>query len=131
MRYANGVTVTHGGPGGATFVGTEGLIAVDRGRISSIPDSILETPIADEELHLPRNTSHLDDWLRCVEERPVPICTAEIGARSAAICQLLNLAYRYGRSMRWDPDEWCFPEDDAAQGWMDHDRREGFELPVL
>jgi predicted dehydrogenase len=129
LHYANGVTVTHGGPSGATFIGTKGMIAVDRGRISSIPGNLFETAIAEEELHVPRNTSHMDNWIKCIEDRTAPICTAEIGARSAAVCQLLNLAYRHGRSMQWDPKAWRFVGDDQPREWMDYDRRADFELP--
>ncbi|MFO0908118.1 MAG: hypothetical protein U0794_07130 [Isosphaeraceae bacterium] len=46
FRYANGVKMYHGGPSGITFVGTSGVIAVDRNRLTSIPDSILKEPWA-------------------------------------------------------------------------------------
>lgn len=131
LHYASGVTVTHGGPSGATFIGTEGMIAVDRGRISSIPGNLFDTPIGDEDQHLPRNVSHMDDWIHCIENRATPIASAEVGARSAAVCQLLNLAYRHGRPMQWDPKEWRFVGDDQPREWMDYERRTGYELPSV
>lgn len=131
LHYESGVTVTHGGPNGATFIGTDGMIAVDRGRISAIPGKLFETPIADDALHIQRNVSHTDDWLRCIEERSTPICTAEIGARTAAVCQLLNLAYRHGRRLQWDPIAWGFVGEDQPHSWMDYDRRDEFKLPQV
>ena len=48
LVYANGTRVVHGGPSGATFVGTGGMIHVDRGRIASVPDNLLTDPLPAE-----------------------------------------------------------------------------------
>jgi len=37
LRYANGVELIHGGPSGATFIGTSGVIHVDRDKLVSVP----------------------------------------------------------------------------------------------
>src|SRR5206468_4205648 len=51
-RYANGVEMVHGGPGGVTFIGTNGLIQVDRDRLLSVPESILKEPLGEDDVHL-------------------------------------------------------------------------------
>jgi len=94
----------------------------------AVPGDILETPLAEDEIHLPRNASHVDDWVRAIHARGTPICTAEIGARSAAVCQLLNLAYRLRRPIEWDPVAWRF-QDQELEGWQDYDRRAAWRLP--
>ena len=40
--HANGARLTHGGRSGTTFIGSEGILHIDRGRIASIPEAILE-----------------------------------------------------------------------------------------
>ena len=48
LVYANGVEMTHGGPGGTTWIGTGGIVTVDRGRLEMVPRDIREKkPITD------------------------------------------------------------------------------------
>ncbi len=123
LLYENGVTMVHGGPSGATFIGTQGMIHVDRGRIAATPANIFKKPIGDDELTLPRHKNHFDDWVSCIRSRKTPICSAEIGARSAAVCQLVNLAYRYNQKITWDPKAWNFASGEPSS-WLDYDRRQ-------
>lgn len=125
--YANGTRLTHGGPSGATFIGTEGMIHVDRGRLSSIPGGILEGELDSGE-ELPRPRDHAEDWRQAILTRGRPSCDVEVGARSVAVCQLMGLAYRHGRALDWDPDAWQFVGPDAPQEWLDVAHREGYSL---
>ncbi len=128
LEYANGVRLTHGGPSGATFIGEKGMIAVDRGRISSIPQGVLEWEPEDEADRLPREEGHAANWLARIKDRGQPICGVEVGARSAAICHLMNIAYWHRKELVWDPANWRF-EDEEANQWLDYERRAGYELP--
>ncbi|MEZ6234036.1 MAG: Gfo/Idh/MocA family oxidoreductase [Phycisphaerales bacterium] len=125
----DGVRIIHGGPSGTTFVGTEGIIAVDRGRIASVPGNILDAELGEDE-RLPRKASHIQDWVDCMRSRERCICDVEIGARSAALCHLMNLAYEHRRTLHWDAAAWRFRGDDAANAWLERDRREGYALPA-
>jgi predicted dehydrogenase len=127
LRYAGGAPVTHGGPSGATFIGTEGMIHVDRGRLEAVPGEILETEV-DEAQRLPRNLNHMENWLDCIHSRQRPICDVEVGARTAAVCQLVNIAYFLRRRLIWDAKQWRF-HDAEANGLLDYERRAGYELP--
>ena len=129
LVYENGARVIHGGPSGVTFVGTEGTIQVDRGRLSSVPGEILSEPLPDDAKFLPHPDTHVNDWIRCIDSRADPVCDVEIGARTAAVCQLINLCYRSGRSLRWDPAAWSFRDDPEADTWLDYQRRSAFGLP--
>lgn len=130
LVYAGGARLTHGGPSGATFIGTGGMIHVDRGRIMSVPGKILEEELGEDDARLPRKPGHAADWLECIKNRTRPICDVEVGARSVAICHLMNIAYWHGRSLTWDPDAWRFGEADA-NAWLDYERREGYGLPTI
>jgi predicted dehydrogenase len=139
--YDSGTVVEHGGPGGVTFIGTDGEIHVDRGRLSSQPESIIQTPIADDGIHLYKSPSgshngHRQDWVNCVRERRQPNCPIEVGARTVAVCHLGNIAYLHaaelaGKSLQWDPRKWEFIGNDQANAWRDYPypRRDGYELP--
>jgi len=128
LRYANGTVVTHGGPSGATFIGTDGMIHVDRGRIASVSEEILKTPLGEHDEKLPRPGDHFTDWIDCIRLRRRPVCDVEVGARSVTCCHLINLAYWYGRPLRWDPQTWTFSGDPEAELWKDVPRREGYSL---
>jgi hypothetical protein len=130
-RYANGVEMTHGGPGGVTFIGTKGLIQVDRRLLVSIPETILQEPLGEEDVHLGEATNHHQDWLDCIKSRRRPIADVEIGARSVTVCHLGNLAYWNHRKLHWDPQAWRFVGDDAANQWLDCQRRDPWQLPKV
>ena len=107
------------------------MIHVDRGRIMSVPEKILEQPLGEEDERLPRKAGHAADWLDCIRERGRPICDVEIGARSVALCHLLNLAYFHRRELAWDPAAWRFVDDEEANGWLDYERRAEYDLPPV
>ena len=131
LRFENGAEIFHGGPNGTTFVGTTGLIHVDRGRIVPVPGNLFETPIGEDELHIPRHTNHVENWLDCIHSREKPICDVEIGARTAACCHLVNLAYKLRRKLTWDWRSWRFENDDEANSLLAPPRRTGYELPTV
>ncbi|MHC4377501.1 MAG: Gfo/Idh/MocA family protein [Planctomycetota bacterium] len=131
LRYANGVEVIHGGPNGITFVGTDGLIHVDRGRLEAVPGNLFDEPLGEDAIRLPRPANHLTDWMDCIRSRQRPVCDVEVGARSVAVCHLANLSYWNRRELRWDPTTWQFLGDEEANGWRDYERRAGYELPSI
>jgi predicted dehydrogenase len=127
--YANGVEMTHGGPGGCTFVGTEGRLYIERGRLESQPEGLVKEPLRADEVHLFRSPGHHRNWIDCIRTRKDPIADVEAGARTVTICHLGNLAYWHGRRLRWDPQKWEFPGDPEANGWLDRARRDPWQLP--
>ena len=132
--YAGGVDLIHGGykgRGGVNFVGTDGEIFVDRGRLQSWPESIIKEEVGDDGVRLYRSPGHQRDWLNCVRSRKRPICDVEIGAGSVTVCHLGNLAYWNRRSLKWDPAKWEFVDDKEANGWRDYERRGKYALPEV
>lgn len=127
LRYPGGGTVTHGGPSGATFIGTGGMIHVDRGRLEAVPADILDTEL-EESQRLPRNENHMENWLDCIHSREKPICDVEAGVRTAAVCHLVNIAYFLRRRLMWDPATWRF-HDAEANDLLDYERRAAYPLP--
>lgn len=130
-NYANGAVLTHGGPSGVTFVGSDGVIVVDRDRLDSAPRKILETPLEEKDLRLGTATNHHQNWLDCIKSRERPICDVEVGARSVTVCHLGNLAYWNRQPMKWDPKTWTFAGGTGDPKWLDRERRDPWQLPEV
>jgi hypothetical protein len=129
--YANGVVLSHGGPSGCVFTGSEGKLHIDRGVLTSEPESIIKDPLGEKEVHLYQSPGHHRDWIDCIRSRKRPVADVEMGARSVAIVILGNLAYWYRRKLRWDAQAWKFPDDAEANKWLDRERREPWKLPAV
>lgn len=128
--YANGVEMIHGGPSGCTFTGTEGTLRIDRGHLSADPADAIRQPLADDEVHLYESTDHHRNWIDCIRQRKRPVADVEIGARSVTVVHLGNLAYWYGRKLKWDPVAWRFADAEANE-WLDRPRRDPWQLPTI
>ncbi len=129
--YANGIEMTHGGPGGCVFTGTKGTLHIDRGHLSSDPPEIVKQPLGDDEVHLYDSPGHHRDWINCIRSRKRPVADVQIGARSVTVVHLGNLAYWHRRKLRWDPQNWRFLGDDEANTWLDRRRRDPWQLPEV
>jgi predicted dehydrogenase len=122
--YADGIEMFHGGPTDCRFEGTEGRIDVSRSGISSMPASILQTPLGERDFHLPAvGNNHRQNWIDCIRSRRRPVADVEIGARSAQICQLANIGYQLRRMLRWDPAREEFVDDMAANRLRSRENR--------
>ncbi|MEJ2701990.1 MAG: Gfo/Idh/MocA family oxidoreductase [Sedimentisphaerales bacterium] len=122
--YANGVKMfLKSGSGGTRFEGTEGWIYVNRGRLEAEPKSLLTSVIGPNEKHLYESRDHKRNFLDCVHSRKDPICSAEIGHRSATVCHLGNISMLLDRPLKWDPQAERFPNDDEANRMMWRPRR--------
>ncbi len=122
--YASGIPVSctlgaKGHPGGTTFVGEKGKVAVNRGKIEvTLNGEKVKDPyaLATGDVKLTVSTNHHKHWLDCIKSRALPICDVEIGHRSATVCHLGNIALRTGRKIAWDPaKEQIVGDADAAK----------------
>jgi len=120
FRYASGVEMVHGGPTDCSFEGSAGVIECSRGHVKALKKGVeapelLEPPSAEEEA-LPRNRGHVADFLAAIREQRDPICTAEIGHRTATICQLAVIGYQVAKPLAWDPVTERFTGENATAG---------------
>jgi predicted dehydrogenase len=121
--YANGVEMFHGGPSGTTFEGSDGTIHVDRSVIESKPADIVKEKLGDRAVRVYRADNHRRNWVECVKAKKQPICTAEIGHRSATVCLLGNIGYWLRRPLSWDPVAERFLHDAEADALLDQPMR--------
>ena len=152
LVYANGVTVTHKNGGyGVDITGSEGSVKVNRGRIevtvkgqlladfskansgtsldrevAKLDATLLKDPKV--KLYRTKNGNHLADFIACVRSREKP-CTHEIiGARSATVCNLLNIGYYNGVSFGWDPAAMTFKGPGTDPAWLKYAYRGDWKL---
>ncbi len=102
-RYANGVEVAHGGDVDCHFMGTDGWIKVSRGSLEASRPEIVDAPLGAGEWQAPRAESHIANWVDAIRHGTPTICTAEVGHRSASVCQLGVIGYRLRVPLTWDP----------------------------
>ena len=123
LKYADGLVVhaeqspyafdKHVGPGGPCFVGSQGKVAVGRGGIAADPPELLDEPLGPHDVRLYYSTSHSGNFLDCVKTRKQPICDAESTHRAASLMLLGGVAMELDRTLRWDPIEERFTDDEA------------------
>ena len=132
FTYANGVEMFHGGPSGLTFMGTKGMLRVDRNLLETDPAEILSIPMGGVDggtgsTPTPWPKDHLRNWLNCIKTREEPICSVETGHRTASICHLANIGYKLRRKLTWDPAKEEFPGDAEANALTTRKPRKGWE----
>ncbi len=130
FEYANGVVMNHiaGNSLGLTFHGTDGMLYVGRDGFWSKPESIAGTPLGPSELRLYKSDDHHGNWLDCIRTRRRCVADVEIGARSATICHLGNIAYQLGTKLRWDPVSERFTNNDRANRLLSRPLRSPWSL---
>jgi predicted dehydrogenase len=115
--YDNGVKMTHedfGRGSGVRFIGSKGVIDISRGFFETLPGNLSKHQFTDKEIKLYESNDHYQDWLDCIRKRKQPICTAEIGHRTATVCYLANIGYELKRPLFWNPAKEEFVNDAEA-----------------
>jgi predicted dehydrogenase len=128
-KYANGVTMTRSGRArGVLFTGTKGEVNTDRGFLQTKPENLKDQQIGPNGIHLYESKNHYVDWLDAIRKRSKPICDIETGCRSVTVCHLGNIAYKLGRSLRWDPEHEVFVGDSEANRLLSRPMRSPWRL---
>lgn len=141
-RYANGVTLVHMDDGtaakhplqaagyghGVLFLGTEGWVHVDRGKLDASPPSLLKAAIGPNEVHLFKSDNHHANFIDAVRGRSKPAAPIDIAVRSDALCHLQQMAIKLRRKLRWDPAREAFVNDDEANAMLDRPMRAPWTL---
>ena len=147
LRFADGVELIQESRdvGGETrFEGTKGRISFTRHKVETYPASIKTSVIGANEIHLPKPVEypadftddqrrdyyadHIRNFLDCVKSRNEPIEPVEVGHRTASLCHLGNIALRLNKTLKWDPDKECFPDDDEANLMLSRPIREPWRV---
>lgn len=118
MKYANGVVVTHkdwGERNALQFIGTEGKIEVSRSFLRTFPDkSLAKADLKESDTRVYFSDNHYQDWVQAIRKRTLPISDVETGHRTAAMCNIANIAYELQRPLKYDPETEKFVGDPYA-----------------
>jgi len=118
MKYKNGVVVTHkdwGEHNAVQFIGSDGKIEVSRSFLRTFPDESLamaEVKESDQRVYFSDN--HYRDWVQAIRNRNRPVSDVETGHRTAAMCNIANIAYELQRPLQYDPKTEKFVNDPYA-----------------
>ena len=108
---------------GTRFEGTDGWIWVTRGKIEASRPEILTDALPANATRLYVSDDHMGNFFDCIRSRRQPICEAEIGHRSASICDLGAIGLRLGRRLKWDPKHEKFVGDSEANALVAREPR--------
>jgi len=109
-RYADGVKIISQWNGsvfpelssGVEFIGDEGTIYVGREVIETKPTRLKLEPTRGDERTVYESTSHARNFVDCIKSRQKPICDEVVGASSAVVCHLGNIAVQCGQALKFD-----------------------------
>ena len=149
FRYANGTLLHHvdhwgmvkdvykavpvtarlAGNFGGLFVGERGWLTSmsTGGLLEGEPESLfdeMKLQSRDDDL----SNNHHSNWFNCVRSRALPSSHEEIGHRSASLGHLAIIAYKLGRSLKWDPAKEKFAGDEQANRLCSRAQRASWAL---
>lgn len=113
MKFPNGVTITHNKPK------TPNL------KVESDPAQP-KTP--KEMLGYATKGGITADFLDCVKTRKKPFRDIERAVNTMAVCHLATIAYRVGRTLKWDAAKQVIVGDEEANRYLDSARREPWQI---
>lgn len=101
---------------GTAFEGESGWIVVDRERILTKPESLVEVETTPELLatRLVRSSDHVLNFLEAVKSRGATVSPIESAVQSDAFCHIADIAIRLGRKLRYDGRTEAFIGDKEA-----------------
>lgn len=135
FKYANGVLMTSEPfdqklTKGVKFWGEKGWIEVARGYFNASDPKFFAQ--AKEKTEGPYETkpSHQLNFIESVRKRIDPVVPVEIGHSSCTVCNLGNIACQLKRTVKWDPKNEKFIDDNdgAATKMLHYQYRAGVKL---
>lgn len=130
-RYTSGAEFSlRPGSDLTTFVGTDGWIAVGRGRqtLAAQPASLLDIRIKPDQTRLLQTNNHYRDFLECVLTRRDPVSNIDSAVQSDFMSHLGDICIRTGRRIRWDVERQIILGDEAASRMMTRSLRAPWTL---
>lgn len=120
---------------GVAFVGNKGTLVVDRGGWETMPDMNNAERKPYFEGKVQRNygdglDEHIQNFLECVRDGGEVNAPVEVGAKTAIVSEMGNIAYRVGERIHWDNSTKSFKED-AANKMMKLKYNNEWKLPKV
>jgi hypothetical protein len=112
---------------GVAIFGTEGGAWVSRTSIRTQPESLARTVIGPNEIRVIRSNDHKRNFLDAIRTGSRTIPTVEAGARDEMVCQMVDIAIRLKRKLRWGPVGELF-DNEAANRLLSRPARSPWRL---
>ncbi len=117
-RFANGLSMYHGGTNNITYKGTDGELPGKPAR-----------PARESDMPTYKGKGGIfGDFLHCVRTREKPFRNIEVAHRACTVCHLGNIAYWLKRPLKWDPVKEEIVGDPEANRWLDRPKREPWSI---
>ena len=125
----------YGKPHGVAFVGHRGTLVVDRGgwELFSERNNAEKKPYFEgkkQPNYGDGMDQHIQNFLESIRKGEKLNCPVEIGAKTAIVSEMGNIAYRIGKRIHWDDSTKAFAEDEANQ-LIKLNYSEDWKLPVI
>jgi predicted dehydrogenase len=121
MIYDNGIRMNHKQWGtkddfnAVQFIGTEGRIEVSRNFLRTFPNQKLaKSELKGTDKRVYYSDNHYQDWVDAMKKRTNPVSDVETGQRTAALCNIVNIAYELQRPLMYDNQREEFSGDKYA-----------------
>jgi predicted dehydrogenase len=126
-RYADGVEIVYAnaGPASVRFEGAGGWIEhtwFDPEGLKASGKDLLEWSPGPGDTKLPLR-SEKQDFIDSVKSRKETLIPAEVGHRTASLCQIGHIAVGLGRKLVWDPGTERFAGSDEANALLARPQR--------
>lgn len=120
----------HNVDSGVEFYGTDGQMFLSRrGKIQVLGGRNKKQDVKIQTE--PQNAEkHVANFLDCVRNDRKPNGEIELGHLSSSLCHLGNIATRLGRSLKFDPKQERFIDDDEANRLVSREYREHWGKPA-
>lgn len=121
---------------GVGFVGNNGTLVVDRNGWEVIPERKNNADLI-ERVELQKGDGkgldlHMQNFIEGVKDRNLNLnASIAIGANTARVAHLGNIALRTGRRLYWDKETSKFKNDDEANSYLVPKYRSPWVLPVV
>jgi hypothetical protein len=121
---------------GKTFHGDKATLILDRGGFEIIPQEREGKRVAVEKRVTSAKTEHevvqdhVRGFLKCLRSRRRPEADIEVGHRATNPGHLMNIAWRVGRTIRWDTADERIIDDPSANALTAKEYRQPWNLPA-
>jgi len=88
---------------GVYFQGVNGTLFADYSTHKIVPEGNRLKDLQPPEKSIPPSPGHEREWLDCIRSRQQPSCNVSYHYKLDAAIGLANIAYKLGRSVRFDP----------------------------
>jgi predicted dehydrogenase len=115
---------------GAAVHGDGGYVVIGNSRWRAFDE---QGKLVKEESNVYQDIAHAQNFIDCMRSREKPAADLEtVGHPSSLLCHLGNVAWRVGRTVKFDPSTYSFGDDQAANEFLTRQEyRKPWVLPKL